>query len=118
MNQAWRYRADAFRSFTSFVEEWLQYQDLATTDPVFRPQRDYLFGDSGRPLVSFVGRIERMHQVQNWVLTATGKEVQFDHLNRSTDVDYRIAYTSRTYDLVGNLYASDVETFGYVMGDE
>ena len=42
------YRSTKFRSFASFLEEWLIEQDLHTLDRVFWPQSDFLSLENGR----------------------------------------------------------------------
>lgn len=75
-------------------------------------QYDVLY-DRGELLVDFVGRYERLKEDFAHVLAQIGISVELPWVNRTKHGAYRAYYTPETRELVGRLYAKDVETFGY-----
>lgn len=114
ISQAWRYEAESFATFERFVEEWLVEQDLASIDPVFRPQTPFVL-HGGEPAVDFLGRFESLASTQEFIESVTGRPATLRHVNRSGDGEsYRSHYPSqRLINLVGDLYAEDVASFNY-----
>jgi len=103
-----------FADFSTFVTEWLVHADLRRADVVFRPQTDFLCDDSGTVLVDHVGRTESLPADLAPVEEALGASLQLDHLNSVTaGLDYRDAYTPELERVVAEVYASDIESFGY-----
>jgi hypothetical protein len=112
--EAHRYRAPCFASFERFVEEWLPGRDLVAEDHVFQPQHRFVADRRGRPLVTVLGRMERLGELEAELSDRLGRKVQFPHFNASGKrIDYRALYTPRLAEIVGRAYARDVELFGY-----
>lgn len=109
-----RYQIAAFETFERFVEEWLPGQDLSRADPMFRPQLPFVADSAGRPIVTFLGRIEDTPGVEAFLADALGRRVEIGHINRTgTPGAYRAWYTPRLRDLVAQAYRADVEELGY-----
>jgi chondroitin 4-sulfotransferase 11 len=116
MMHAKRYRGVEFRTFESFVHEWLVAKDLGRIDYVFRPQSLFTHDGvgTGPCMVDFLGRIEFLQQTEAYVSSVLGRPVSFGHHNRTADSDdYRNWYTPELIRIVGELYAADVKNFGY-----
>jgi hypothetical protein len=109
------YGSRAFRSFSSFVEEWLSAQDLERLDYVFQPQSAYVTDAQGRVIVDFVGRLEAMPAVEAFLAACLGRRVAIDLRNASSRPrDYREFYRDAgLINRVGDLYRADVDRFGY-----
>jgi chondroitin 4-sulfotransferase 11 len=112
--EAHRYQEPAFSSFGRFVEEWLPDRDLVTEDHVFQPQHRFVADARGRPLVTLLGRMERLDELATELSDRLRRKIVFPRLNASgVKVDYRRLYTPRLADIVGRAYARDIELFGY-----
>jgi hypothetical protein len=109
-----QYRLPAFRSFASFVDEWLVEQELDRLDFVFRPQHRFTDGPRGA-LVEYVGRVEKLDELSDYLEQRMGKRWFFEQRNASRkEADYRAYFDSkRLIQRVGDLYASDVKRFDY-----
>lgn len=109
------YESPAFRSFNSFVEDWLVGRQLDRLDHIFAPQYPFVYDKSGRLLVDFVGRVEAMSDVESYLAGITGRPIAIGRLNTTASgVDYRSYYGDRTLiNRVGDLYTTDIELFGY-----
>ncbi|MBS2937758.1 sulfotransferase family 2 domain-containing protein [Nocardioides sp. J2M5] len=105
-NDLWR-AAAAYSGFEEFV--------LRGTDELprlGRPQVDYLRAP-GRE-VDFVGRTESFAEDLAEVERRLGGDpTPVPHRNRSPHGSYRDYYTSATRDRVAEVYAADLEAFGY-----
>ena len=107
------YQSDAFRSFESFVEEWLAAQDLSKLNVIFRPQSDFVF-ENGALLVDYVGKTETMAQVAQDLSRHLGRDIEIGHANRSgRSRDFMSVYSPTTLQVARRLYAADFENFGY-----
>jgi chondroitin 4-sulfotransferase 11 len=112
--EAHRYRTPCFSSFERFVEEWLPGRDLMAEDHVFQPQHRFVADRRGRMIVTLVGRVERLGELETELSERLGRKVIFPRLNASGErIDYRRLYTPRLAAIVGRAYARDVELFGY-----
>jgi chondroitin 4-sulfotransferase 11 len=109
-----RYKGPAFRSFDSFLVEWLVNQDIEKIDYVFRAQTYYTHSSDMVQIPQFVGRVEDMQKVESFVNSATGNQVSFEHHNRSGNGEsYRDKYSQTGKDIVATLYKSDLDAYGY-----
>lgn len=109
------YRSPSFRSFPSFVEEWLSGQDLERLDYVFQPQSTFITDGRGQVIVDFVGRLEAMPEVEAFLGASLGRPVVIERRNTSRRPrDYRQFYPdSSLINRVGDLYRADVDRLGY-----
>lgn len=113
----WRpelYSVPEFESFERFVHEWLAPRDVTRLDGVFQPQWLFLCNSEGRVLVDYVGRMDDLGSVTEFVSARAGHDFSIAHANRSGDaLDYRTCYSPTLANLVGDIYRRDVELFGY-----
>ena len=108
------YLTAEFRTFESFIEEWLIARTLSRRDYVFRAQKSFLVGSAGEILPAFVGKVEKLEQFQTYVAQVLGHAVRIDRLNSSQQRQpYQKFYTPRTAQIVGELYSEDISTFDY-----
>jgi len=103
---------------TSF-EEWLRQvlQDQARpqydTPRLFLPQTDWVFDANGELLVDYIGRFESLHEDMETVYKNIGHQFPFPHLNKTQHEHYSVYYSRISIALVAEVYARDVEIFGY-----
>jgi len=99
-----------YRDFNDFCEKlpdkyWRH-------DVHFKPQVDFVL-EHGRNVMDFVGRYESFGED----LERLGKIIDFPpqtvHHKKTCHGDYRGAYTDKTQKIVEDIFAADIEEFGY-----
>lgn len=110
-----QYQIPEFRSFEVFVREWLVGRSLRKLDPVFQPQRDYLYGANDVLLADFVGKVEQFDDAMERVFERLGRRIPIRSLNRSVrEADFRSYYPNNALiQAVGDAYADDIRLFNY-----
>lgn len=79
-----------------------------------RTQKSFITDEDGKIMVDFVGRFERIDEDFTEICNRIGIDAQLPRVNVSgRKRDFREYFTPRTRDLIGNLFAEDVEAFGY-----
>lgn len=74
-----------------------------------KPQINYAAG------VTFVGRFENMVQDYQEICRRFDIRCDLDHLNDSgVKTVYSRAFTAKTIDIISQVYAADLEAFGYL----
>jgi hypothetical protein len=107
------YQTHEFRSFRSFVVEWLVYQDLNTVDHVFRPQYLYLCV-SDKVMVDHVCRLENLSKDLEVVQEKMGRILTVEERNvTSSGENYANYYDDELYSVVYKLYEKDFLIFNY-----
>lgn len=109
INAFTRYVANELRDFNDFVERPGEGLAMKTTVN----QIDYLTEERGGPLVSFIGRFERLEADVAEVSRRIGIELRLGHRNPSSHPGYRDCYSPRTRAIVAERFARDIEAFGY-----
>jgi len=104
------YQSKAFRSFSAFLSEWLIEQELTSLDRVFWPQSRFV--EDTRGPVDFIGKVEDMAQVQQWLRSTVSDPLEIPHLNRSRKQDTQPVQESDRR-IVKELYREDYEAFDY-----
>ncbi|MCB1744135.1 MAG: sulfotransferase family 2 domain-containing protein, partial [Gammaproteobacteria bacterium] len=117
MNQRDRYWAQRnlgdCDSFERFVLDWLTPESLRRCIHLL-PQADFVTDGEGRLLVDFVGRLETFGVDFQTIRERLGRpRAELLHLNRSERRDYREIYDEAMRERVAELYARDVDLFGY-----
>ena len=116
VNRRPEYGRSVFQNFDTFVTEWLAQQDLKSLDYVFRPQYQFVLDRAGSSLVDFIGKLEDLERVQQFIASSIGKQVQFPAKNPSKrKLDYRNYYADpRVKQVASDLYSRDADLFGYL----
>jgi hypothetical protein len=107
---------DYFVTFETFVERWLVRQNINRADYVYQPQWTFLSDTRHKylPIVDFVGRYENLPGVEKFISEKTGREFRLPHMNESARLeDFRRYYTPQLINAVAEVYAADIEYFGY-----
>lgn len=114
MKRPEQYRVPEFDTFERFVKEWLVPRDVTRIDGVFQPQWLFLCDRERNLLVDHVGRVEDLAPTLAFIRENTGRAVDLAQANRSGEaVDFRAFYTPELTKLIGNIYAADIDLFGY-----
>ena len=91
--------------FPEFVDHWTRHSECQ--------QSRMVLDSNDRPIVDFVGRMERIEEDFDQIRSRLGIESKLKHSNRSSHRDYRTYYTAATERLVAQRLAKDIELFGY-----
>jgi hypothetical protein len=120
-----------FDRFISYCAFRTRGQDLFKRDPksvmrhylfeappqdhlLFQPQYQFVTGDDGQLLADYVGRVERMQESYDEIAGKIGIPSRpLERVNATERRDYRDYYDEQLIDGVAQLYARDLELFGY-----
>lgn len=81
---------------------------------LFRPQYPFVADEKGAVLADYVGRVEEMQISFDEICARIGiPSAQLEKVNTSRRRDYRDYYDEALIEGVANLYARDLELFGY-----
>ena len=79
-----------------------------------RPQLNWItLPGRETPALDFIGRFERLQEDVQLLAQRLGLTASLPHLNASTCLNYRDAYSSRMRAIVAEVYHCDVDSFGY-----
>lgn len=110
---------DEKMSFAQFVLDELQEQIQSEKNGWFvKPQAEYILDSNNAQLVDFVGRFENLQTDFDQVMKQLGlPKAELPVTNYSlrmiSDVERSNTYDSSTIDKVAQLYARDIDLFGY-----
>jgi len=76
-------------------------------------QSDFVFGNDGRKLLSYVGRVENIEAGIGEIEEAIGIQLRLSKHNVSNTLNYRNVYSKDTRELVARTYAPDIDAFDY-----
>lgn len=109
-----QYRVPEFENFELFVTEWLTRRDIAALDYAFQPQALFVTNSNGELLPDYVGKLEDLASTIKFIERQVGTTPLLPKANRSGEkVDFRSFYNPRLVEIVGRVYAEDVNKFGY-----
>lgn len=107
------YHSDKFRSFESFVKEWLVSADLKHEDVVFAPQHWWLY-ENESCAVNHVGKLENLDSEITFLEAKLNMRIDIPRLNVSDkSKDYHQYYTPKLVELVASVYEKDIARFDY-----
>jgi len=101
-----------YPDFDAFVRGWLTRENAATWVH-FKPQRSWICDDEGVCRMDFVGRFETLDRDFQVVARRLGCARPLEKGNRSEHRPYHDYYTPETRDRVADVYAADIDLFGY-----
>ena len=90
--------------------------DLSRAGPAYShvvPQVSYIFDEAGQSLVDFIGRTETLERDWQVIRARLGVEADLPTRMKSVHRQYREYYDAETRDMVADIYARDIEAFGY-----
>lgn len=104
--------------FGAFVTEWLERQDIRKLNAIYQPQSLFVCDEKRRLLVDHLGKLEDLRSTEEFIAKHIGRKPDLVQANRSGGrVDYRTFYSPELVKIVADIYAEDVERFGYAFGD-
>ena len=100
-------------TFSEFVKDWL---DSSKVDKyiILKPQSDFVCDSAGDLLLDKVCYFENIDNEYRELCLLLGKTKDMPHINKSQSTShYQDVYDSEMIDVVLELYAVDIELFGY-----
>ena len=82
-------------------------------DPQFFPQHLFTHDENGNQLVDVIGRFENFAQDAKQILGWLNISDPIEKIHSSDHPPYREAYTPRMKDIIADVFAKDIEMFGY-----
>lgn len=105
------YVIDEFRSFDSFLHEWLVNRDPYALDGVFKPQHCYLCDDD-QVIVDLVIYFENIERDIAIVGSRIGRRIELTHNNKT--LAHEVGHVDKEAQrLVEQIYAKDYDIFGF-----
>lgn len=102
---------DKYRSFESFVKEWVSKSNI-DSHYFFYTQSEYVkVGDNN--ILDYTARFESLYEDVQILAKKNNMIIDIKRMNSSGSRDYRAQYDSEMISIVENVYADDIETFGY-----
>lgn len=102
-----------FRNFEHFLIEGFA-RDPEIRDWIhFRPQKGFICDASGRNLLDFTGRFERVREDYTKIAARLGKSPELLVSNKSDRGGYKEFYSPATTEIVRRYFAEDLAIFGY-----
>jgi len=114
-NQRWaKEHLSRFQDFNTFVTQWLT-RDNIWSFVFFRPQYHFICCEGRQPAVDFIGYYENLVPDFTVICERIKSSAKLEEKNRNSrrGRDYREYYTDETRNLVAEIYAEDIELFGY-----
>jgi len=117
----YRYKANQQNIRTDNIgfEDWLKkaFIDkevrLINSHAMFMPQTDWISDMEGNIILDFVGRFENLSADAKYVFNKIGLNTELGHLRKSDRSDYKEYYEPWSVDLIAEVFAKDIEKFGY-----
>lgn len=108
----WAKFVDSFSSFDDFVKNWMSEENIMR-NALFTPQHLFVQDIFGCNCLDFVGRFENLEEDFAAIAARLKIERELPHLNQSRSAPYQQFYSPLSREIVGKLYAADIEQFGY-----
>lgn len=103
---------DRYPDFDSFVRGWLT-RWTAIRPATFLPQSYFLLNRRGSLMIDVLGRFENLEQDFGLVANRLGCHATLPVMNASEHGQYTDYYTQTSRDIVGRIYARDIQAFDY-----
>lgn len=106
------YESPQFKSFSTFLSEWLRYQELHKLDRIFWPQASFLSTENSS--MDFVGKVEEMDLTEKWLQENYCADVKIPHLNRSQGTSVASPHLgTNDMQIIRDVYEPDYSRFNY-----
>ncbi len=103
-----------YPDFSTFVLEGLQLPKIQAW-PHFRPQVEFLKGQTGKIELDFIGRFENLQEDFNHVRNHLGlsDELLFINKTKTKREHYKTYYSDELREIAATVYKEDIEAFDY-----
>ncbi len=105
-----------FSDFNDFVCDWLS-KDNSNSWMHFVPQYKFIYDENKQIQVDYLLRFENLAEDFDYVSKRLNLERSLPHVNASSRSKYQDYYTNKTRDIVADIYAEDIDLFGYSFED-
>jgi chondroitin 4-sulfotransferase 11 len=107
------YSSLEFKSFSTFVKEWLIFQDSNELEIIFQPQFLFVCDGKEKPILNWIGKVENPGEVEKKLEEITGQPAKIKRLNKTLGIMAKGIYDDELYELVFHYYQRDFEIFDY-----
>ena len=114
-NHKWaKENLSTLENFDAFVRQWVTRENVWSYSH-FRPQFQFICLEGKRPAVDFIGFYENLVPDFSMICEKIKSPAKLREENRNArrTKDYRDYYTDETRRIVAEVYAEDIELFGY-----
>ena len=87
--------------------------DEVIVDPQFIPQHLFTHNEHGDQLVDIIGRFENYAEDAAKILKLLEIDNPIEKIHASKHAHYKAVYTAEMADIIGDVYAQDIEIFNY-----
>ena len=92
-----------------------EYVHWLRDKPEYDLQSDFVTDENGELLVDYIGRLETIQEDFTSICDAIGvSKIYLPVKNISSHAGYKKYYDDETIEIIGNMYARDIERFGYI----
>lgn len=114
-SKVYKERYEKYDDFNEWILEYVKTKEFKNDNNLRRNQLDWISDPKNEIRVDFIGRFENLEN--DFKELCRKIKVPEKHLPRQTVTgnpeDYRLVYNDETKELVRNLFARDIEYFGY-----
>jgi|SaaInlStandDraft_1057018.scaffolds.fasta_scaffold32445_3 chondroitin 4-sulfotransferase 11 len=111
-DQHWAHFINSFDSFDDFVCQWMTADNIMR-NALLTPQILFLQDEYGRLAMDFVGRFESLTEDFATIANRLKLDTTLPHINQSRQASYQDFYSEKSKNIIADLYAVDIDTFGY-----
>ncbi|PID74100.1 MAG: hypothetical protein CSB33_00280 [Desulfobacterales bacterium] len=101
-----------YADFNDFVLKQVRRERIAA-DLFLQPQIHYITDGNGELAINFLGRFERLARDFEIIAGKLGIRAELPVLNSTRHAHYAQCYTSVTRQIAADVYAADIDAFGY-----
>ena len=103
-------KGDSFKKYLSLIPKKTHVQ--------WAPQIDFTHDANGGQLVNYIGRFESFAETVHHVLGVLGMQADaIPHEKRGSRRPYQEYYDAEAREMLGEMYAADIDTFAYAFDD-
>ena len=114
---SFRSQVDYYYRYYKDKEQYLSHKKRAPHSHLV-PQIWWLRDDKGKVAADFIGRFENLQGDFNIICDRMGVErVDLPHVNKSKHNPYTEYYTDESRETIGEIFAEDIQHFGYKFGE-
>lgn len=101
-----------FKDFNDFVQQWVCEENI-NKHIHFKPQHEFICDKHKIILVDYLAYFETLENDFNYICNIMKSEAKLGKHNVNPGLDYRGVYSDSSRAIVANVYADDIQLFGY-----